>query len=831
MKLAQTVLMIVGVYVASAGTMSAQTITVVDEHPRLVFRLDGTPGARTFQDVRDLYNANAGNNPFRTETSNWLTSSANYGTYQPAHDASRYVITGDLSYAVKALDLMASSTLSYYGTEGDKERGVSWAFAYDWIYSAWANSPNPPADLSTKLTNIEGKLASWVGSAINDLNSGSPSLWHGRASMGALAWTVTMALPANDTQYDYYRQRAWYHWQRGLKATGAAGAWPEGPTYWSHRRAVTFPLALQTYRSAIANAPPLEVADPVGDLRTLGLWTAYTERGDGSFNRYGDVAWFVDINGSDYGRIGRSLDLYAKVTGDPALAAFAEHGRQYKQPLYDGEHGWLYPIAYDPNLPKPATFDPAAPGECLNDELPRAMVFGRDTIGFVAMRQGWSPGDTQIAFKAGDYMAHHEHSDQGSFTIFKNDPLVIHSGGYGPFNGTAYTGTHRLNYYVRTVSTNSILIQRPDETWQPAWGVSPPGGFTNDGGQRMITNVGGNVRSVEWWNDRKTSDYNYETGDITAFHNSDGDYTYIASDITRAYNSTLYDSQGQGGKVSLVTRQMVYLQDVDVLIVFDRVNSTDPNYKKKWLLHTPNKMIGGTEVVAVGASDNGIIEVDGDTIAGNTMTMTNGGGKLFLQTLLPASYTVNKVGGADYRYYVEDDGDDGDGYDGSNHQGEYVEQDYHDYGDWRVEISPEQPANFDTFLNVLSPRDAGVGAVQEASLVQNDALVTVMLLGDRVIVFGTQGVMSGGLTYDLAEGGDHSHLIVDLLAMQDYDVSLLTDSLSESVLHLTANDAGVLEFDALLAEPYRVTVTPVPEPGVTLLLGLGACLIRRRWRR
>ncbi|KKM41863.1 hypothetical protein LCGC14_1563490 [marine sediment metagenome] len=816
-------------HVVTGAPASAQSVTVVDEHPRLVFRPAGTAGARTFQDVRDMYNANGGVNAYRDEVSGWLASTADWGTYQPAHDASRYVTTGDLAYAEKALDRMVSSSLSYYGTEGDKERGVSWALAYDWIYSAWDGAAAPPANLSGKLATVEGKLASWVGSAINDLNSGSPSLWHGRASMGALAWTVTMALPASDPAYDYYRERAWFHWQRALKAVHTAGAWPEGPTYWSHRRAITFPLAVSTYQSAVASSLPLEVADPVGDLRTLGLWTAYTERGDGTFNRYGDVAWFVDINGDDYGRIGRSLDMYASITGDPALAAFAEHGRGYKRPLYDGQHGWAYPITFNPYLPKPAGFDPANPAASLERELPKAMLFGREGTGFVAMRQGWSPGDTQITFKAGDYLAHHQHYDQGTFTIFKNTPLAINTGGYGPFGGTAYTGTHRLNYYVRTVASNSILIQRPDEIWDPEWSAPPPGGYTNDGGQRVVHATGGKVRSVEWWSARKTTGENYETGDITAFANVDGDYTYTAGDITRAYNSTLYDSEDQGGKVSLVTRQVLWLQDVDALVVFDRVNSTNAGYKKKWLLHTPNKMIGGTEVVAVGSPDNGIIEVDGGTIAGNTLSMTNGDGKLFLQVVLPASYTINKVGGVDFRYYVEDDGNDADGYDGSNHQGEYVEQSYNDYGDWRIEVSPAQPSTFDTFLNVLSPRDATVAGVDPAELLLADSTLTVVQLGERIVGVGTGGTIDVAESYDLSEGGTFRHIIVDLLPGQWFRVDIEGEDGLGDVLILTANDAGVLAFVDTAAGPHGVSLTPIPEPGVAILLGVGAAA--GLWRR
>jgi hypothetical protein len=247
----------------------------------------------------------------------------------------------------------------------------------------------------------------------------------------------------------------------------------------------------------------------------------------------------------------------------------------------------------------------------------------------------------------------------------------------------------------------------------------------------------------------------------------------------------------------------VYLQDADALIVFDRVNSTDPSYKKKWLLHTPNKLVGGTEVVAVGTASNGIIEVDGDTIADDTMTMTNGTGKLFLQVLLPASYTVNKVGGLSYRYYVEDDGDDSDGYDGSNHDG-YTEQSWHDYGNWRIEVSPKAANNFDTFLNVLTPRSAVTGPVDLGVVLRADALATVMKLGGHVIGLGTSGAIDADLTYDMPGGGSFDHLIVDLMPSAYYKVT------GESGYQVApANEEGVATFTEAAGGAHQITVARV----------------------
>ena len=789
-------MLVLAVFLAAALAAQgarAQQITIVDEHPRLVFRVDGTPGARTFQTIRDLYNSNGGNNPLHNAIGGWIGWT---GDTDPVNEATRYVLTGDVAHAANALNAMSSGSLYYAGESG--ESGIQWALAYDWIRSAWDGSSSLPPDLAAKFATIENKLAGFVSSALADLDSNNPSLWHCRAAIGAAAWVGALALPAGNAAYDALRTRAFGHWQQTLKATDASGGWPEGPTYWATSRAINFPLAYQAYQTAVTAAPPLAVSDPLGDLRTLGLWQAYTQRGDGSFDRYGDISSQAFISN---GTIGRSIDYYAQVTGNPALAAFAESARAYRNPLYDSSYNWIYPVSYDPTIAKPAGYDPAHPAACLGGALPHAMVFGKDAMGFAVMRQGWNPGDTEISFKAGDYLAHHNHYDQGTFTVFKNAPLVINSGGYGD-----YFGDHRLNYYVRTVAVNSILIQRPDELWTPA-GVAPPGGYVNDGGQRIVDATGSMVQSYEDWQANKTSGPNYELADITAFANVDNHYSYVASDLTRAYNSTLYDSEGQGGKVSNVTRQLMYLEDADILVVFDRVTSTNPAYKKKWLLHTPNKFVGGSEVVARGSADNGIVVVDGASIAGNTMTMTNGGGKLFLQMLTPRRYTVNKVGGPDYRYYVEDDGNDADGYDGTNHNGGYTEQAWNDYGNWRIEVSPKDPSMFDTFLGVLSPRASTVGSVDTATLLSDSPLATIMQVGSHIVGFGTHGQIGSDVKYRLPSGGAYNHLVVDLLPDQLYRVF---DSMG--LRDIQTNDAGLLTFDETATGPHDITLSLAPAP-------------------
>ena len=55
-----------------------------------------------------------------------------------------------------------------------------------------------------------------------------------------------------------------------------------------------------------------------------------------------------------------------------------------------------------------------------------------------------------------------------------------------------------------------------------------------------------------------------------------GVYHYARGNATGAY---------QPSKVEHFTREVAYTPDNNVLVVFDRVRSSDPGYKKVWLLH------------------------------------------------------------------------------------------------------------------------------------------------------------------------------------------------------------------------------------------------------
>ena len=57
-------------------------------------------------------------------------------------------------------------------------------------------------------------------------------------------------------------------------------------------------------------------------------------------------------------------------------------------------------------------------------------------------------------------------------------------------------------------------------------------------------------------------------------------------------------------KVSQFIRQFLHLQP-DIIVVFDRVTSTDPGYEKRWLLHAIDEpeLRGSTAIVTDATSE------------------------------------------------------------------------------------------------------------------------------------------------------------------------------------------------------------------------------------
>jgi len=286
-------------------------------------------------------------------------------------------------------------------------------------------------------------------------------------------------------------------------------------------------------------------------------------------------------------------------------------------------------------------------------DLPLSRYFG-GPYGWMVARTGWDENSVIAEMKVNIYnFTNHQHNDAGAFQIYYRGPLAIDSGLYEGANG-AYGSPHHTNYYKRTIAHNSLLIYDPDERF--------PRGI-NDGGQRMPNN---------WREPGSVDDLlkgGYKTGAVLGQgFGPDAQrpvYTYLKGDITEAYSA----------KVKEVKRSSVFWNlggaAPAAMVVFDRVVSSNPAFRKFWLLHSMDEpSISGTKTIVAG-------------------------GKLMTTVLLPSAGNIEltKVGGPGKEFWVF-----GENFPNSPRAGDKQE---YEIGAWRIELSPRKPAAEDLFLNVM----------------------------------------------------------------------------------------------------------------------------------
>ena len=321
-----------------------------------------------------------------------------------------------------------------------------------------------------------------------------------------------------------------------------------------------------------------------------------------------------------------------------------------------------------------------------------------------------------------------------------------------------------------------------------------PGVIPEPGGQRMNIAIRQTCFTFDEYLRRKTEMNEtgelFETGDITAFeHAADFSYTYVCGDATMAYNNPRfcygYKERTNKPKIDLVTRSLAWL-DNKYLVIFDRVNSLDPSYRKAWLCHFQGMpQINGKLIRS--ETPGHIEDFDGDVVQ---MTWADGArkppdpadpGRLFIKTFLPKAHYIRRIGGDGYEFWSN----------GKNRAyADLKESPQDDKGRWRIEISPAEPASFDVFLNLLYPTDTRVDEMPPAKMIvaEGDSMIG-LTVGGWAVLFGRKGEVSGQVQY-AAPAGRTEHLLVDLRRGASYRL----DSGDGRVQDLTVSAEGTLRF-------------------------------------
>lgn len=421
--------------------------------------------------------------------------------------------------------------------------------------------------------------------------------------------------------------------------------------------------------------------------------TIYSRRPDGRLLKDGDM--FMDDN-SAYPSYPMETMLASNYYKDPYL--INEFNKEYDGP------GTIDPIFemlfIDPNL-KEKSFK----------TLPLTRYFGAP-MGSMIARTGWNFGsksnDVVAEMKGGAYQFNnHQHLDFGSFQIYYKGALAIDSGIYEGTSG-GYGSSHDINYNKRTIAHNSMLVYDPKEVFR-----FDGKRVSNDGGQNWPNN------GYEAFDLSQLNSKGYERGkDLHWYFGPDNispDFSYIKCDLTHAYSS----------KVKNYKRSMVFINFKDkhipaAMIVFDKIDSSNPGYKKSWLLHS----------------------IEEPQVNNNISTIkVKGGGKLVDTAILPSidNLQIEKVGGSGKEFY----------YDGTNYENSPQKSNTtNEAGGWRIEISPQAKANTDLFLNVLQVMGTKYNALPVKKINGSDNIGVV--ISNYAVMFNKSGEdFKKNVTFDL----------------------------------------------------------------------------------
>jgi heparin/heparan-sulfate lyase len=360
------------------------------------------------------------------------------------------------------------------------------------------------------------------------------------------------------------------------------------------------------------------------------------------------------------------------------------------------------------------------------EELPLSRYMG-SPYGYMVARTGWGPDSIIAEMKVNIYnFGNHQHLDAGAFQIYHKGPLAIDSGLYEGKTG-GYDSPHHVNYHKRTISHNTLLVYDPAEKF--IWRRTRE--MRNDGGQKW-PNEAREPRNLEY-----ILSNDYQTGKVLGQGFGPDpqrpDYTYLKGDITQAYSA----------KVKEVKRSFVFLNlkggpAPGALIVLDRITSSNPEFKKCWLLHT---------------MEEPAIEGNSTLVSLSERSWT---GRLRNTTLLPepANTEIVKVGGPGKEYWVF----------GENFPNEPRRGPAEDFelGSWRIEISPRKPVETDLLLNVMQMSEAGREKMLPVSRIDSDQVVGARL-ADRVVLFGKSGERTDRpVAFSVKGAGTLKYLVTDL---------------------------------------------------------------------
>jgi len=556
------------------------------------------------------------------DTTNYMGCAASLGTTGggPESYAAEYIVKSDATACATAASMLQSGIVLPTGvsptgggahtyTSNNSGQMFSLAVVRDWCDMALAASD--AAWIETTAATIADWYVSYASSGLDVYHDDMPDVWSGIALAG-----LFLSGTSQDTKAQSYLSLAEAQWKNVILPAMAyeGDYWHEGMTYMQVSLGLTAWYALGWSTATDENIFDWTKTN-AGDLFDGYIdFLAYTMRPDFTYAYFGDTS----DNKQSIQLFSRYLvDLFTTGTASTLGQGLSLEIEKNTPAFYDypGTDRWKLALLFDAT--KNASATPRS-------SLPTARWMSQGAQDVVTLRSGWGPDDAFVFMTCGDYFGAHQHLESGSFQIAREGILTGPTGYYDDY-GT----THWYDYYSQhSVHANTIAVQQPGESFPneqtDACGSEPE---VNEGGQRPVQrdkmcDSFPNPDLPTYLMHKSGPPY-METGDLTAFQTTPC-FDYVGCNVTAAYSSAGHLADGNNAKVSEVSRQLVFLHP-EIVVVFDRVESTDPSYEKRFLFQD---------------------SIPGDTpsVSGMSFDISNaGGGQLFARTLLPAGATIDTL--------------------------------------------------------------------------------------------------------------------------------------------------------------------------------------------
>lgn len=491
------------------------------------------------------------------------------------------------------------------------------------------------------------------------------------------------------------------------------GAWGEGLGHFYYMNPVQF-YVFEAWRTATGQNL-WEEFEPTGYAREVSKWILYSTQ---PFNMRHP---YIDDSGGSFPRL-LAAPLLARVYRDGAAQwiykTFDEKGRKGAGRGYGFWEAWQGLLWHDPSVPVVRV-----------EEMPTAYLL--KGAGHVYMRSGWSgPNETWAFFGAGPRYAGWASDDEGHFLIAKQGPLVTRGSGKADTNG----------YTAGTAIFNCVLVYDPNE--YPGRDVEHN---ENDGG---LLRAGALQLTGDPWKNR---------GSLVAYQHRPQVFTYTAADLTDGYANVNHPEhvfkKAKSRKIRSITRQFLYLRgESEHFVVFDRVDASNKDFPKTWMLHMgnePSVLTAGSPAKAIetGAGfatykSNACTAFWLSAPEGETDVVSTGKAKIFCKTLLPKRAKITKRGGKGYDTW----GNPHNPKARRQHLSVRQSEESPPYRLWRLEVEPIEKSQYDVFLHVLSLTSEDETNPPEITLLEKDGKCGVTIIsGDRKteVLFNKSGEVSG----------------------------------------------------------------------------------------